>query len=392
MLREARLLSAMPVLSEIDDIENVHRLLGPLCMHHLGPVAITASGEQVPRLDLRPMVQLHVPLPSLGDRATLWQRCAAQLTPEQALALAGCYSIPGGVIERAVQAALPEPDGTLSEKALRRAVHAQLHDQLTRLGRQLPTEASFEDLVVDEHVAATLWEIVHRMRHRQKVRSDWGLRGAAGVAVLFSGSPGVGKSMSAQVIARELGLLLYEIDLSCVMSKWLGETEKNLAEIFDAAEAGHAILLFNEADSLFGKRTSDVRNANDRYANLETNYLLQRLERFSGLAILTTNQTDALDAAFRRRFAYDVQFSFPGEDLREQLWRRALPRGQAGAVDPRQVAKRFELSGGFIKVATERAAFVASSLGAPLSTKLLLEVIERLYMERGKLAAIGRLE
>jgi SpoVK/Ycf46/Vps4 family AAA+-type ATPase len=273
------------------------------------------------------------------------------------------------------------------------AVRNQLHDRLIRLGRRLDSVHEFADLVVDDETAAALYEIVAALRERRKVRERWGFRGSAGVSVLFSGDPGVGKTMSATVIARQLGLAIYEIDLSRVVSKWLGETEKNLGEVFDAAEPGHVVLLFNEADSLFGKRTTEVKSSNDRYANMETNYLLQRLERFGGLAILTTNLGGAVDPAFRRRFAYDVQFTFPDPEMRTELWRRAIPRtAEVGAIDYEELGERFELSGGFIKVAAERSAFQAAAMGEPMSTQGLVVTIHRMYRERGKLTAVGRLE
>jgi SpoVK/Ycf46/Vps4 family AAA+-type ATPase len=199
--------------------------------------------------------------------------------------------------------------------------------------------------------------------------------------------------MSATVIARQLGLAIYEIDLSRVVSKWLGETEKNLGEVFDAAEPGHVVLLFNEADSLFGKRTSEVKSSNDRYANMETNYLLQRLERFGGLSILTTNLSGAVDPAFRRRFAYDVQFTFPDPEMRAELWRRVIPKtAEVDEIDYDALGERFELSGGFIKVAAERSAFQAATRGGMMSMDGLIETVNRMYRERGKLTAVGRLE
>jgi SpoVK/Ycf46/Vps4 family AAA+-type ATPase len=210
---------------------------------------------------------------------------------------------------------------------------------------------------------------------------------------LFSGHPGVGKTMSGTVLSRRLGLDLYEIDLSQVMSKWLGETEKNLAELFDAAEPGHVVLLFNEADSLFGKRTADVKSSNDRYANLETNYLLQRLERFGGLAILTTNLAGAIDPAFKRRFAYDVYFSFPSTEMRAELWRRTLPAEARGRdIDFAELAEAYELSGGFIKVACERAAYLAAGANRLIDASLIHQTVVRMYRERGKLSPVGPLE
>jgi SpoVK/Ycf46/Vps4 family AAA+-type ATPase len=197
--------------------------------------------------------------------------------------------------------------------------------------------------------------------------------------------------MSGTVLAKRLGLDIYEVDLSQVVSKWLGETEKNLSDVFDAAEPGHVVLLFNEADTLFGKRTSNVQSSNDRYANMETNYLLQRLERFNGIAILTTNLTSSIDQAFKRRFTYDVFFSFPSPDMRAELWRRTLPR-TSGAIDLEVLAEKYELTGGFIKVACERAAYVAGAAGVEIDETLLHRTIERMYRERGKLSTVGPLE
>jgi len=276
---------------------------------------------------------------------------------------------------------------------LAHAVAAQLHQRLTRLGKRLPAPYDLDDLIVDDDTRGALVEITAAARERRKIRDAFKLRGAQGISVLFSGHPGVGKTMSATVLARRLGLDIYEIDLSQVVSKWLGETEKNLSDVFDAAEPGHVVLLFNEADSLFGKRTSEVKSSNDRYANLETNYLLQRLERFNGLAILTTNLTSSIDQAFKRRFTYDVFFSFPSIEMRAELWRRTLPaHGRAAEIDFAGLAERYELSGGFIKVACERAAYVAGAAATKIDDALLRDTIERMYRERGKLSAVGPLE
>jgi len=273
------------------------------------------------------------------------------------------------------------------------SVAAQLHQRISRLGKKLPTPFDLEDLIVDDDTRGALVEIAAAARERRKIREAFKLRGAQGISVLFSGHPGVGKTMSGTVLARRLGLDIYEVDLSQVVSKWLGETEKNLSDVFDAAEPGHVVLLFNEADSLFGKRTSDVKSSNDRYANLETNYLLQRLERFGGLAILTTNLTSSIDQAFKRRFSYDVFFSFPSPDMRAELWRRTLPeRARSATIDFDALAERYELSGGFIKVACERAAYVAGSNNTEIDEDLLRQTVERMYRERGKLSSVGPLE
>jgi AAA+ superfamily predicted ATPase len=403
ILRECRLLDAIPVIAELDDViaqqgdrSDAPAFLTLLAAEHAGAMAVTIGRDRMPRLDFRPLVQFSLDVPPLGDRSTLWQWHVPGLTEEAAETLAGRFAAPGGVIALAARAARAERTaqaGPPDVEVLDVAVRNQLHDRLVRLGRKLDSQFEFKDLVVDDDTGASLTEIVGCIRERRKVREQWGFRGAAGVSVLFSGDPGVGKTMSATVIARQLGLAIYEIDLSRVVSKWLGETEKNLGEVFDAAEPGHVVLLFNEADSLFGKRTTEVKSSNDRYANMETNYLLQRLERFGGLAILTTNLTGAVDPAFRRRFAYDVQFTFPDPEMRAELWRRVIPKAaEVSSIDYDELGERFELSGGFIKVAAERSAFQAAAMGGAISTSGLVETVNRMYRERGKLTAVGRLE
>jgi AAA+ superfamily predicted ATPase len=403
ILRECRLLDAVPVIPDLDDVlvqqgerGDLPPFVTQLAAEHTGAMAVTLGRDRMPRLDFRPLVQFTLEVPPLDERARLWQWNVPALDYRDAETLASRFAAPGGVIALAARAARAErsaADGPPDLRALDVAVRNQLHDRLVRLGRKIDSAYGFADLVVDDETAASLREIVGALRERRKVRERWGFRGAAGVSVLFSGDPGVGKSMSATVIARQLGLAIYEIDLSRVVSKWLGETEKNLSEVFDAAEPGHVVLLFNEADSLFGKRTTEVKSSNDRYANMETNYLLQRLERFGGLAILTTNLGGAVDPAFRRRFAYDVQFTFPDPEMRAELWRRAIPKtADVATLDFEELGERFELSGGFIKVAAERAAFQAAATDEPISMNGLVVTIHRMYRERGKLTAVGRLE
>jgi ATPase family associated with various cellular activities (AAA) len=403
ILRECRLLDAIPVIPDLDDVilqqgdrGDLPSFVTQISAEHNGAVAVTLGRERMPRLDFRPLVHFALEVPSMSDRSKIWQWRVAGLSRDDAEALSGRFAAPGGVIAMAAMAAKAERgplDGPPDLPALDIAVRNQLHDRIVRLGRKLDCPYDFKDLVVDDDTGASLQEIVGCLRERRKVREQWGFRGASGVSVLFSGDPGVGKTMSATVIARQLGLAIYEIDLSRVVSKWLGETEKNLGEVFDAAEPGHVVLLFNEADSLFGKRTTDVKSSNDRYANMETNYLLQRLERFGGLAILTTNLSGAVDPAFRRRFAYDVQFTFPAPELRAELWRRAIPKAaEVEDIDFEDLGERFELSGGFIKVAAERAAFQAAALGQAMTMDGMVVTIHRMYRERGKLTAVGRLE
>jgi len=403
LVRELHLLEAVPVFADIDDVvirdgdrDELPGFFGGLLDQWSGPIAITFNRERMPRIHHRPLVHLTLEVPSLPVRTALWREVVPSLDPSAAQSLSDRFAIPGGVIVAAAQAAaagrMPDapPPGA---GELGTAVAAQLHQRLSRLGKKLPSPFDLDDLIVDDDTRAALIEIVAAASQRRSIRDAFKLRGAQGISVLFSGHPGVGKTMSGTVLARRLGLDIYEVDLSQVVSKWLGETEKNLSDVFDAAEPGHVVLLFNEADSLFGKRTTDVKSSNDRYANLETNYLLQRLERFGGLAILTTNLTSAIDQAFKRRFSYDVFFSFPSPDMRAELWRRTLPERARGAdIDFDALAERYELSGGFIKVACERAAYVAGASKTEITDDMLRQTIERMYRERGKLSSVGPLE
>ena len=199
--------------------------------------------------------------------------------------------------------------------------------------------------------------------------------------------------MVAGVIAQELGLDMYRVDLARVVSKWVGETEKNLAEVFDAAEEGQVLILFDEADSLFAKRT-DVRTSNDRYANLEVNYLLQRLDTFEGVAILTSNLDGAIDPAFKRRLSLRLQFPFPDEETRLRLWAGHVTAETptAGDFDFQELARRFPLSGGYIRNCALRAAFLAAHEGQPLRQEHLLRAVQLEYREMGKLSTSSRLE
>jgi hypothetical protein len=402
LVRELMLLDALPAFVDVDDavVVGEDRDAMPAFFDLFldeweGPVAVTINRERMPRLHQRPLVHLTLEVPPLQVRAAMWRHVVPTLSESDADGLAGRFAIPGGVIVAAAQAAeagrmpnAPPPGHT----ELDHAVAAQLHQRISRLGKKLPTPFDLDDLIVDDDTRAALVEIAAAAKERRKIRDQFKLRGAQGISVLFSGHPGVGKTMSGTVLAKRLGLDIYEIDLSQVVSKWLGETEKNLSDVFDAAEPGHVVLLFNEADSLFGKRTSDVKSSNDRYANMETNYLLQRLERFNGLTVLTTNLTGAIDQAFKRRFTYDVYFTFPSPDLRAELWRRALPKQNVGTIDYDDLAESYELTGGFIKVACERAAYVAGANGVDIDEPLLRSTIERMYRERGKLSTVGPLE
>ncbi len=240
---------------------------------------------------------------------------------------------------------------------------------LDGLADRIDQRATWDDLVLPAGQAMLLRDLVAQVRHRTTVYERWRLGAGAnrglGVSALFAGESGTGKTMAAEVIASELGLDLYRIDLSATVSKYIGETEKNLRRLFDAAEGSGAVLLFDEADALFGKR-GDVRDAHDRYANLEVAYLLQRMESYRGLAILTTNLRSNVDRAFLRRLRFVVQFPFPDEHARAEMWRRAFPAETPQAdLDPAALA-RLQLSGGSIRSIAFGAAFAAADEGSPV--------------------------
>jgi|SRR5579862_8879526 len=262
----------------------------------------------------------------------------------------------------------------------------------TRLGdlaQHIVPTAGWNDLVLPELQKQNLRQIVTQVRWRMKVYETWGFAAKGnrglGVSALFTGESGTGKTMAAEVLARELELDLYRIDLSAVVSKYIGETEKNLKQVFDAAEAGGAILLFDEADALFGKR-SDVKDSHDRYANIEVGYLLQRMEAHQGLAVLTTNLKSAIDRSFQRRIRFFVSFPFPEPPQREAIWSRVFPaHTPARGLDHKRLSQ-LNMTGGNIRNIALNAAFLAAgeATESPVEMKHLLQAarIEAEKMER----------
>jgi len=274
---------------------------------------------------------------------------------------------------------------------LRAGARAQNAAGLERLARRVEPAVGWDDLVLPAATAEQLHELAARARHRDRVLADWGLRPGGGrgrgVTALFAGDSGTGKTMSAEVIAGALGMDLYAVNLATVVDKYVGETEKNLERVFAEAEGVNGVLLFDEADAIFGKR-SEVRDAHDRYANLEIAYLLQRMESFDGLAVLATNLRANLDEAFTRRLDAIVDFPVPDEPARRRLWDRclggALPRGPD--VDLGFCAAAFELSGGSIASIALAAAYLAAEAARPLAMADLVRAVHREYRKLGRLA------
>lgn len=263
-----------------------------------------------------------------------------------------------------------------SDQNLWKACLSVKRSDLDGLAQRIESAVCWDDLILPEAQRLTLRGIVSQVKHRQQVYETWGFEAKGsrglGISALFSGESGTGKTMAAEVMANELQLDLYRIDLSAVVSKYIGETEKNLARIFDAAEGGGVILLFDEADALFGKR-SEVKDSHDRYANLEVSYLLQRMESYRGLAILTTNQKAALDPAFSRRLRFVVHFPFPDTAHREKIWRRIFPQSTpVGDLSYSHLA-RLHMSGGHLRNVAMNAAFRAAEDAEPVGMQHLLQ-------------------
>ncbi|MBA3539925.1 MAG: ATP-binding protein, partial [Deltaproteobacteria bacterium] len=285
----------------------------------------------------------------------------------------------------------------LSSTVIDRAVSQHLERRLGDVAERQKWLPALADMVLPSDIMDSLTEFLARMRLHRRVFDEWGMTRIAttgrGITALFQGPPGTGKTMVAGALARELGIELYRVDLSRVMSKWIGETEKNLANVFSAAEEGQAIILFDEADSLFSKR-SEVKSASDKFANLEVNYLLQRLDSFIGVAILTTNMGAAIDSAFKRRLQFRIHFPIPDEEQREQLWRAHVPPTLpvTDDLDFADLAKRYPLTGGSVRNCVMRAAFLAAAEDKPLGQDYLVRAIRLEYRAAGKLSETGPLE
>jgi hypothetical protein len=375
--REARLLPALLLLQCGDTTAG--STLTPLAERMHAPLLI-ASREPL-RLR-RPLASYTINKPNAVEQKQLWLAAlgakAAKLNGALDT-LAGQFRLSAQTIATIADAADAAPDDPHAEHGLWHACRRIGRERLDDLAERINPIASWDDLVLPAPQTTTLHQIAAHLRQRIRVYEDWGFsrhstRGL-GVSALFSGESGTGKTLAAEVLGSELGLDLYRIDLSAVVSKYIGETEKNLRRVFDAAEDSGAILLFDEADALFGKR-SEVKDSHDRYANIEISYLLQRMEAYRGLAILTTNMKTALDRAFQRRLRFIVSFPFPDSELREAIWRQIFPTlTPLAKIDYRRLAK-LNLPGGNIRNIAINAAFLAAEAGESLTMTHLLRAAQ----------------
>lgn len=319
-----------------------------------------------------------VDLPAMNEQRDAWR---ATLDEAGAAKLASQFNFSLSAIQRIANTTQTADDAW--QISLRRS-----RPQLDQLAQRIDVKATWDDIVLPAAQVELMQQIAAHVRHRSRVYGEWGfaskLNRGLGITTLFAGDSGTGKTMAAEVLASDLQLNLYRIDLSAVVSKYIGETEKNLRRLFDAAEDGGSILFFDEADALFGKR-SEVKDSHDRYANIEVNYLLQRMEAFRGLAILATNMKSALDTAFMRRLRFVVQFPYPSSTERRLIWQKAFPRAvPLDSLDYERLA-RFNLSGGNIQSIALNAAFLAAQNGGVVSMAHVLAATRTEYvkLERG---------
>jgi hypothetical protein len=397
-VREALLLGAGLVAGPVEHVAELHADLVRWLTVAEVPLLLFGTSTWDPQWSTRNPLAVEAPVLNVGDRLELWARELAAVGPEaadglDAGVLAGHLALGPAQVGRAVDAARTSAqlrDGRISADDLRRGVRAQNAAGLERLARRIEPEVGWDDLVLAPTVRRALTDLAARARHRDTVLSEWRMRRGGGrgrgVTALFAGESGTGKTMSAEVIAGDLSLDLYTVNLATVVDKYIGETEKNLERIFAEAGGVNAVLFFDEADAIFGKR-SDVKDAHDRYANIESAYLLQRLETFDGLAVLATNLRANIDDGFTRRLDAIIDFPAPTVELRRALWVRCLapPLPLSDDLDLDFLAESFEMAGGNIRSASTTAAYLAAAAGTAVSMQQLIAAVEQEYRKLGRL-------
>jgi hypothetical protein len=338
---------------------------------------VILDGRDVWPVSGRPTLPLDVAKPSPAEQRAAWESSLGANSTEKSARFAGQFNLSLSSIHEITRAALLEAPDDLGglEERIWSACLARTRPRMDMLAERLEPCATWADIVLPETEVQLLRQIAAQVGQRSTVYDNWGFRQkmnrGLGITALFAGDSGTGKTMAAEVIANDLKLNLYRIDLSAVVSKYIGETEKNLRRLFDAAENGGGILFFDEADALFGKR-SEVKDSHDRYANIEINYLLQRMETYRGLAILASNMKSSLDTAFMRRLRFIVNFAFPGPLERKAIWQKVFPpQVPVDSLDYDRLA-RLNLTGGSIRNIAVNAAFMAAQAKTALNMTLVL--------------------
>jgi hypothetical protein len=400
LFREAWFRGAALFITGIEQLRDEPRARARLHADLAGaPGLVILAGETPWRFEgdrATGVVSIPFPMPAADERRALWSEHFAELEiavdrPTLDTLAANFRSTADRIADaaltlhrrRAITGVAPEPSDVFA------IARAQSSHELTAFARKITPIHRWDDLILDDDATAQLRDLRDRVLCRQRVLTEWNFERmlplGRGLTVLFSGPSGTGKTMAAEVIAGELGLDLYKIDLATIVSKYIGETEKNLEAVFNAAVRANGILFFDEADAIFGRR-SEVKDAHDRYANLEIAYLLQKMEQFDGVAILATNLRDHLDDAFLRRLQIVIEFHLPDEAQRERMWRSFFPA--EAPLDPEidfsALARRFRLSGGNIRNIVVSAAYGAAANGGVIDAGHLMHATRREHQKIGR--------
>lgn len=396
-IRDARLHGAVLYLAHWETVLEDGRppaLLFDRLLAYPGVVVTGSSDPWVTAGDRTRRILAHAfDRPEFDERHRVWRQALADAATLEVDDVANHFRFTPGEIRDAVATArdlAAHDGGALSSDHLFAASRAHSNQRLGELATKIVPRFHWDDIILPQDTLAQLREMVNTVRNRPTVYREWGfgrkLALGRGLNALFAGESGTGKTMAADILANELGLDLYKIDLSTVVSKYIGETEKNLGRIFQEAETSNAVLFFDEADALFGKR-SEVKDSHDRYANIETGYLLQRMEAFDGIVILATNLRANLDEAFTRRLHFIVEFPFPEPADRERIWRVNVPHETplAPDVDFHVLAHRLRIAGGNIRNIIVAAAFLAAEAGTPVGRHHIYHAARREYQKLGRL-------
>ncbi|MEH2423240.1 MAG: ATP-binding protein [Nostoc sp.] len=389
------------LLIDCDDLEGADTgkegTITYLCEWMRSPVLITTTERK--RSRLRPLLVFDIERPTTKEQYTIWEQAlddTSELINVQVDNLVSQFNLSVPVIQAACSQASVQWRQQESEVTeiietptdfnylLWNTCRAQARPKLDDLAQRIDCAANWEDLVLPESQIQVLRDVAMQVKQRAKVYDRWGFGGKSkrglGISALFAGVSGTGKTMAAEVLALELQLDLYRIDLSAVVSKYIGETEKNLGRVFDAAELGGVVLLFDEADALFGKR-SEVKDSHDRHANVEVSYLLQRMESYRGLSVLTTNLKSSLDQAFLRRIRFITQFPFPDSTQRAEIWRRIFPKSTPTEGLDYQKLGQLNVAGGNIRSIALNAAFLAADANDAVTMYYMLQAAKSEYIK-----------
>ena len=405
--REAKLQGAVLCWAQFDQLFSDDKVAGPCLANVIGEInkcsrTVFATGEAAwqpgSALVHKPLIHLDIGLPTHAARRELWETCLNGFGPKASEKdvdeVADKFQFTPAQIKDAAataqNSAMCDGGSEVSTYDLYAACRIMSNQRLSLLARKIQPKYEWDDIVLPRDQKAQLREIANYVKYRHIVFADWNFEQkislGKGLNVLFAGPSGTGKTMASEIIASELGLDLYKIDLSTVISKYIGETEKNLDRIFNEAQYSNSILFFDEADAVFGKR-SEVRDSHDRYANIEVAYLLQKMEEYDGIVILATNLRKNLDEAFARRMHFSIEFPQPEEPDRLLIWKGVFPKEAPVSehLDLHFLARQFKVTGGNIKNIALGAAFLAADDGGAIKMEHLIRATKREFQKIGRL-------